>query len=102
MSVLQLGEREFALTAPDDLGARILASTGLALDEAGRLLLVGSPALLASAILPLLSGDDAPNRAELGELLASADWTTVIASIAPFYDAAPAAVEQGEDHVASE
>jgi hypothetical protein len=84
MGTLALGELELTLTRPDDLADRVLAETGLGMEEARSLLLSPSPALLASAILPLLS-EGGPSRAELGEALAAADVAAVIAAVDPFY-----------------
>ena len=106
MATLTLGDKPYALARPDDLAARLLASTGLGLVEARTMLVKSSiPALLARAVAPLL-GADAPDEATLGELVAASDLAEIAATIAPFYAdvpepapviAAPAQPQEGND-----
>jgi hypothetical protein len=87
MTTLVIGEHELALARPDDLAERILAATGLGIEEAPVVLLVSSPALLSAAVFILTDGSVA--QADIGEALAGVDMAAVIEVVAPFYNAEP-------------
>ncbi|MEG3144217.1 hypothetical protein U1839_06080 [Sphingomonas sp. RT2P30] len=85
MAEITLGGSVYPLARPDDLAARIMASSGISLAEA-RVLLVGSklPSLLARAVVPLVPVD-ALDPAQVGELVGLGDMAVIAAAVAPFY-----------------
>lgn len=95
MGTVSLGGKEYPLARPDDLAARIVASSGISLAEAVPLLVESNiPALLARAVIPLLPAN-APDTATVGELVGAGDMAEISAAVAPFYAddaAAPAPV----------
>lgn len=87
MTNLAIGKRKLALARPNDLAERVLASTGLGMEEARAVLLVPSPAPLSAAVFPLTDGSI--DRADIGTALAGIDMMAVIEAVAPFYDVEP-------------
>lgn len=91
MDSITIAGRAFPAARPSDLGDRLAAATGLSIAEARRILIDTTvPALLARAIDPLLTGDDRPSLADIGEMIDPDRIADVSRQVAAFYADPPA------------
>ena len=88
--MIQIGEAKFNTRRPADLDGALIASTGCSALETQRWL-QGSPlpARIAAALAPWLSGDEVPDVATLGKLIADSGVADVAGQVATLYASLP-------------
>ena len=84
MAQLTIGGRKIAVARPADLADRVLALTGLSVGELRERLAAPQPTTLSAAIAAIATASSAPNRAELGELVAEGDMMAIAAGVLPY------------------
>ena len=87
---IQIGDKTFATRRPQDLDAKLLATTGCSAVEAQRWLR-GAPRAshVAAALIPFLPAD-APPVQELAAMIDAAGTVEVAGQVATLYAAVPA------------